>query len=525
MKKILIKIDNNTLIFKERKKISSDQKSILNTNVISCNELLFSDEYIASNPKIVGTFIEELVKSNNIENVIIENTSIYELICQILKYTPHIKTVIFKEDTPLTYKICSSLIKTNVSNINCYNLQEFMLEILDKNHILVECRSEILFESNFMKGNNLASYSSLFYKITLHLVLPFSTEDEEDFKTFVQINKYLKYIHLNHVSRSDLELIVDILKKNNKKNIKILINENINDLDTIGYLKNYNKRYSKRYKITFKICYSDAYLKENFMKQTNTSILKMCGFIIIFIIALTFGFVFYDNYHSMQKVTNIQNNIKKVIEITTDEDILANLPPIEEDQNEPTKVIINDDIASLLSINPDVVGWLKVNNTNIDYPTVQAKDNKFYLKHNIYAEEDSNGWVFIDHRNNPNELNDNLIVYAHNRYYSGVMFGNLSNTTKYSWYSNEENQILTYRTIYGTYHYKIFSIYKIYKTNDYIATEFTDNKVKTKFFQKLKDRSIYDFKVNLDADDKIITLSTCADENNRIVVHAVLINE
>ena len=261
------------------------------------------------------------------------------------------------------------------------------------------------------------------------------------------------------------------------------------------------------------------------MKQTNTSILKMCGFIIIFIIALTFGFVFYDNYHSMQKVTNIQNNIKKVIEITTDEDILANLPPIEEDQNEPTKVIINDDIASLLSINPDVVGWLKVNNTNIDYPTVQAKDNKFYLKHNIYAEEDSNGWVFIDHRNNPNELNDNLIVYAHNRYYSGVMFGNLSNTTKYSWYSNEENQILTYRTIYGTYHYKIFSIYKIYKTNDYIATEFTDNKVKTKFFQKLKDRSIYDFKVNLDADDKIITLSTCADENNRIVVHAVLINE
>lgn len=522
MKKILIKIHNNVLIFKERKKLSTEYKSIINTNVISCNELVFSDEYMINSQKLVSAFLIELARSNNIDTILIETDELSSMVLDVIKDNIYIKTLILKDDVPLTYKNVEKIIASHIKNVNCYNLQEFMLEILDRHNVMVESRSEILFASKFMKGNNLSSYSSLFYKITLHLTFPFSSEDEEDFKTFIKINKYLKYIHVNHVSRSDLENIVEILKKHNKRNIKILINENINDLNTIEYLRNYNKKHSKRQKISFKICYSDSYLQENLMKQTNSNILKVCGLIIIFIITLTFGYVFYDNYSSMKKVTYIKENLKKVIELTDKEEIIANI----EDSDIPKDVItdknINEDVASLLLVNPEVVGWLTVNNTNIDYPTVQAKDNSYYLTHNIYMENDSNGWVFIDYRNKPFELNDNLIVYAHNRYYSGVMFGNLSNMTKYSWYSKEENQIITYKTMNKTYNYKIFSIYKIYKTNDYIATSFYDNNAKNTLFQKLKERSIYDFKVDLTGEDKIITLSTCADENNRIVVHAVL---
>lgn len=525
MRKILVKLSNNILIFKERKKLTSEYKSMLNTNVISCNELLFSDEYIENNQNIVTLFLTELAKSNNLNTILIANASLNPIVLKIIKKNPYLTTLIFQEDIPLTYKDCEELCDSYITSVNCYNLQEFMLEILDKHHILVESRSEILFTSKFMKGNNLSSYSSLFYKITLHLTLPFSLEDEEEFTTFIKINKYLKYIHVNHASRSDLENIVSILKKHNKKNIKIIINENIADLDTIEYLKHYQKKYGKGAKITFKINYSDAYLKENFIKQTNINILKYCGFIIIFIITITFGYVFYDNYTSMKKVSDIQNNLQKVIEIAD----ISNIPPPITAEIPSTipeeKTYFNEDVASLLTVNPDVAGWLTVNNTNINYPTVQAKDNKFYLTHNIYSEKDSNGWVFIDYRNNRNSLNDNLIVYAHNRYYSGVMFGTLSNTTKRSWYENAENQIITYKTIYGTYEYKIFSIYKIYKTNDYIVTDFASDEAKEVFFDKIKERSIYDFKVNLTSKDKILTLSTCADENNRIVVHAVLVNE
>ena len=263
MMKILIKISNNILIFKERKKLNQEYKNIINTNVISCNELLFSDEYIHENPTIVAGFLTELAKSNNVDTALIETANLTLDVLEVLKTNPYIKSLILKEDTPLTFKACEKIVESHITSLNCYSLQEFMLEILDKYKVLVECRSEILFASKFMKGNNLTSYSSLFYKITLHLTFPFSPEDEEDFKTFVKINKYLKYINVNHVSRADLENIVEILKKYDKKNIKILINENVADLNTIEYLRNYNKKHSKKQKIYFKICYSDAYLQEN----------------------------------------------------------------------------------------------------------------------------------------------------------------------------------------------------------------------------------------------------------------------
>ena len=60
MKKLLIKIKDNALIIKERKKLSTEYKNIINTNVISCNELVFSDEYILDNPKIVSAFLNEI---------------------------------------------------------------------------------------------------------------------------------------------------------------------------------------------------------------------------------------------------------------------------------------------------------------------------------------------------------------------------------------------------------------------------------------------------------------------------------
>ncbi|MEG1142800.1 MAG: class B sortase [Clostridia bacterium] len=519
MKKILIKIINNTLLFKEKVKLNNENKNLLNTNVINCNEILFSDEYIIENIKIVSSFINELCKSQNIDTVEVINGTLNELVIDILKNNSYVTGLKLKSDLSLTFKICEKLIKTNITSLECYNLQTFMLEYLDKHGILVESRNEILFLSNFMIENKLSIYSSIFYKMSLHLDLPFTEQDEEDFETFCKINKYLKTIHVTLVSRSDLENIVDILKNNNKKNIKIIIHDNISDIETIEYLKNYNKRYSKRYKIYFKLSYSDAYLSENMLKQTNVSILKICGSIILLIIVVTFGYVFYDNYASMQNVNDIKDEINKVVEIADTDKIIEDIISKEENKE---KVVINNDIASLLSINPDVIGWIKVNNTNVDYPLLQSFDNAFYLNHNIKSEYDLNGWPFMDYRNSIDPLSDNILLFGHNRYYSGVMFGTLQNTTRYSWYTNEENQIISLRTMFNNYKYKIFSIYKIYKTNDYFTTNFADDEARYTFYNKLKVRSIYDFKVQVSGNDKILTLSTCADNDNRIVIHAVL---
>ena len=521
MKKILIKIQDNSLVVKERIKLSTEYKSILNTNVISCNELVFSDDYIENNKKIVATFLDELTKNYNVDTIILENNSFALLFLDILKNNKQIRTVIFKEESPITFHMCEQIMKSYIKSVNCYTLQPFMIEYLDKYEIVVESRNEILFLSNFMIENNLNKFSSLFYKISLKIDFPMSNQDEQDFEAFCKINKYLKVIDVNAINKNDLEFLITTLKKNNKKNIKIVIHENINNPETIEYLKKFNKRKSKKYKIIFKLAYSNEYLRNNIFKQANINILKTCSYLILFIVIFTFGFVFYDNYAAMKNVNDIQEKITQVIQINDSEKKMTEL---NEDKEEDDKLYVNADIVSLIQENPETIGWLKVNNTNIDYPVVQGVDNEYYLKHNYYLEEDNSGWVFMDYRNNTEYLSDNIIIYAHNRYHSGVMFGTLQNTLRYSWYTNPENQIISFRTLYEDLNYQIFSIYKISVTTDYMRVLFADDTDKLNFYTMLKDRSIYDFGIELSGNDKIITLSTCADENNRYVVHAVLKN-
>ncbi len=520
MKKILIKIKDNTLIIKEKIKLSSEYKNILNTNVISCNELVFSDDYILNNKKIVETFINELTKNYNIDTVIITNNSFTLMFLELFKNNKQIINLILKEDSPLTFPMCEAIMKSFIKNVNCYTLQPFMIEYLDKYNILVESRNEILFLSNFMIENNLNQFSSLFYKISLKIEFPMTEQDEEDFTAFCKINKYLKTIDINTVNKHDIEFLITTLRKNNKKNIKIVIHENINNIETIEYLRKFNKRKSKKYKISFKLAYSNEYLKDNIFKQANINILKTCSYIILLIVFFSFGYVFYDNYTSMKKVENIQEKITQVIEINNSEDIMAEL---NENKEETDKLIVNEDIVSLIQENPETVGWLQVNNTNINYPVVQAGNNNYYLNHNYYMEEDNNGWVFMDYRNDTNNLSDNLIIYAHNRYHSGVMFGTLQNTLRYSWYTNPDNQIIKFRSLYEDLEYQIFSIYKISVTTDYMKESFANDISRLEFYNMLKERSIYDFGIELNGSDKIITLSTCADDYNRYVVHAVLI--
>ena len=272
MKKLLFKIKDSTLIVKERVKLSTSYKNLLNTNVISSDELMFSDEYLIENAKIVSNFLNELTNNYNINTLVIEKNDYAQLILNLLTNNKNIVNLILKDDTQITFKLCEIVVKTNIKNINCYNLQPFMIEYLDKYKIIVESRNETLYLSNFMLQNNLSIFSSMFYKMTLQMDLPLKEQDEEDFEAFCSINKYLKTINVNYVNKNDLEYIVKILRKNNKKNIKIYIHDNIDNEETINYLKNFNKKKSKRYKIYFRLVYSNDYLKNNILKQTNNSI-------------------------------------------------------------------------------------------------------------------------------------------------------------------------------------------------------------------------------------------------------------
>ena len=131
MKKILIKIKDNSLIIKEKIKLSTEYKNILNTNVISCNELVFSDEYILDNPKIVATFLNEITKTYNIDTIIIENNDFTLLLLKVFKNNKQIINLILKDDTPLTFAMCEAIMQSYIKNVNCYALQPSTIDYLD----------------------------------------------------------------------------------------------------------------------------------------------------------------------------------------------------------------------------------------------------------------------------------------------------------------------------------------------------------------------------------------------------------
>lgn len=171
----------------------------------------------------------------------------------------------------------------------------------------------------------------------------------------------------------------------------------------------------------------------------------------------------------------------------------------------------------LKATNPDVKLWIMVDGTNINYPVVQTNDNDYYLKHNILKRYSTDGWVFLDYRNNMN--NDrNTIFYGHNLL-NKTAFGSISKmfSNNYLNKSNHQIYVIDENNIYV---YKVFSVYYSKPITDYLQVEFYDDEY-LNFLNNLKSKSKYNFNEELSVNDKIITLSTCTDDNSgRKVVHA-----
>ena len=169
--------------------------------------------------------------------------------------------------------------------------------------------------------------------------------------------------------------------------------------------------------------------------------------------------------------------------------------------------------------NSDTVGYLKLNGIDIEYIVVKSTDNEYYLSHSFDKSYNGAGWIFADFRNKVDGTDKNLVIYGHNRR-DGSMFGSMKNALTEEWYSNEDNRKILFITENEKSTYEVFSIYKIPVEDYYITTDFTDQQY-DKFLETIKNRSIKDFNVQLNTNDKILTLSTCDNNNQyRVVVHA-----
>ncbi|MGK9390140.1 class B sortase [Bacillus sp. RK1064] len=177
----------------------------------------------------------------------------------------------------------------------------------------------------------------------------------------------------------------------------------------------------------------------------------------------------------------------------------------------------------LRKVNNDIVGWINMKDTMIQYPIVQSRDNAFYLTRNYLKNDTRAGSIFMDYRNDVLHESPNTVVYGH-RMRDGSMFAGLTNYLKRDFF--HEHRTFQYDTLYQSYEAEIFAVYETTVDFDYIQTDFQDLGEYAHYLQAVRKKSIYQTKTDVSTDDLILTLSTCdhvlAPKNGRLVVQAKL---
>ena len=176
--------------------------------------------------------------------------------------------------------------------------------------------------------------------------------------------------------------------------------------------------------------------------------------------------------------------------------------------------------------NKKLIGWIKIDDTNIDYPVMQTSDNEYYLDHNYNQEYDKNGSIFLDTACSVYPRSTNLIVYGHHMK-SGKMFGNLQKYAKESYY--EEHKLIQFDTIYEKGTYEIMYVFRsqVFNEDDLVFKYYqfinanSGNEFES-YMDEMKKLSLYDTGVTANYGDSLLTLSTCdnSQTDGRFVVVA-----
>ena len=185
-----------------------------------------------------------------------------------------------------------------------------------------------------------------------------------------------------------------------------------------------------------------------------------------------------------------------------------------------------NEYKTLYNKNKRLIGWLKIDDTIIDYPVMQTSNNEYYLDHNFNQEKDNNGSIFMDKDCVAYPRSQNLILYGHHMR-SGKMFGDLEKYSSESYY--KKHSIIQFDTIYEKGTYQVMYVFraKVLKENEiaFKYYQFIDANSAEEFdsyMREMKEMSLYDTGVSAQYGEELLTLSTCdhSQTDGRFVVVA-----
>ncbi len=192
----------------------------------------------------------------------------------------------------------------------------------------------------------------------------------------------------------------------------------------------------------------------------------------------------------------------------------------------PESKEVLEEYKKLLIKNKGLIGWIKIDDTNINYPVLQAEDNEYYLDHNINQEYDVNGSIFMDKDCDVLKPSTNFILYGHHMN-NGMMFGKLDSYQKESYF--KEHPYIYFDTIYEKGIYEVMYVFRsrVYKETEIVFKyyQFIDANSEKEFdsyMEEMASLSLYDTGVTAKYGDQLLTLSTCdyQEKDGRFVVVA-----
>ncbi|MCI8332870.1 MAG: class B sortase [Clostridiales bacterium] len=195
------------------------------------------------------------------------------------------------------------------------------------------------------------------------------------------------------------------------------------------------------------------------------------------------------------------------------EERLAGVTP-EQSETATGGALARAKVQRLQEMNPDAVGWINIPGTGIEYPVVQAEDNEYYLDYDFNGQKNFTGSIFMECRNSETiSENLNTVVYGHNME-GGVMFNRLTRFLDEDFFY--DNRYIYVDSNEGTCVFEIFSVFKANEKDNYYYTFFNSNRDFVDFCYEMKYKSVFPVDdIEFEEDDRIITLSTCTNENQK----------
>lgn len=240
----------------------------------------------------------------------------------------------------------------------------------------------------------------------------------------------------------------------------------------------------------------------------------------------------FDNLASIMEQATVPTQIPEENTVLPDVDSPAAptepvqplLVPVQDPETGETVEVLPE-FAELYTLNNDIVGWMRIDGTNVNYPVMQTPDRRdYYLNRGFDEEYSRHGCIYVREECDVFAPSDNLTIYGH-RMGDGTMFNDLHKYAKQSFW--EEHRYITFNTLTEYRTYEIIFVFRIESSADseflyHLFIDAADQDHFDSYIENCRAHALYDTGIDAQYGDKLITLSTCeyTRVNGRFVVVA-----